>query len=224
MPTWEGRSAGEWAASLAAPAVRVERAVTSTNDVARAWAEEGGPAGAVLIADAQSAGRGRSGRAWWSSPGVSLTASWILRPPPARGGAEVGLLSLRVGLALALAIEDAYGCSVRLKWPNDLLGGSGRKLAGVLCEAAVTGSAVGFVIAGIGVNVRRPAGPPPDLRSSAGSIAGELGRDVRRDAILEPLCERMLDLAAAPSGPLQPREIERWRARDALEGRRVLVD
>jgi BirA family biotin operon repressor/biotin-[acetyl-CoA-carboxylase] ligase len=222
--TWAGRTAGEWAEVLAAPAVRVERAVTSTNDLARAWAEEGGPAGAVVLADTQSAGRGRSGRPWWSPPGVSLYGSWILRPTRPADGADPGLLSLRVGLALALAIEEAYGVAPRLKWPNDLLAEDGRKLAGVLCEAALTGSATSYVIAGIGLNVRRPAGPPPGLRSSAASIAGILDRDVDRAAILPPLSARMRGLATAPGGLLDAADLARWGERDALHGRRILID
>ncbi|HSM35192.1 MAG TPA: biotin--[acetyl-CoA-carboxylase] ligase [Longimicrobiales bacterium] len=222
--TWAGRTAREWAEVLGAPAVRVERAVPSTNDVARAWAEDGGPAGAVVLAETQSAGRGRSGRPWWSPPGVSLYGSWILRPPRPAGGADPGLVSLRVGLALALAIEEAYGLVPRLKWPNDLLAEDGRKLAGVLCEAALTGPAPSYVIAGIGLNVCRPAGPPPSLRTSAASIAEVLDRDVDRAAILQPLSARMLVLASAPSGPLDAVDLARWGERDALVGLPILID
>lgn len=224
-PRWEGRTAGEWQARLSAPAVRVASATTSTNDIARDWAEAGGPAGALVIADTQSAGRGRSGRDWWSPPGVSLYASWVMRPPvPVAGSADLGLLSLRVGLALAEALEEAYGVATLLKWPNDVLGSSGRKLAGILCESAVTRAAPAHVVAGVGVNLRRPAGPPPALRGTAGSVAGELGRDVERGRLLGPLCARMLALAAAPTDPLRTAELERWRALDALAGRRVEVD
>lgn len=222
---WEGRTAAEWQARLAAPAVRVAPAPTSTNDVARDWAEAGAPAGALVIADTQSAGRGRSGRHWWSPPGVSLHASWVVRPPaPARGSADLGLLALRVGLALAEALEEAYGVATLLKWPNDVLGSSGRKLAGILCESALTRAAAAHVVVGVGVNLRRPGGPPPGLRGTAGSVAGELGRDVERSWILGPLCARMLALAAAPTDPLRADELARWRARDALAGRRVEVD
>ncbi|PZA08564.1 MULTISPECIES: biotin--[acetyl-CoA-carboxylase] ligase [unclassified Meiothermus] len=119
---------------------------TSTQDVAKAWAEAGAPEGALVVAEVQEKGRGRRGRPWQSTPGESLTFSLLLRPriSPER----FPLLSFAAGVAL----REACGVG-GLKWPNDLLASDGRKLAGILLEAGR-----GYVVLGIGLNVR--AAPP----------------------------------------------------------------
>ncbi len=221
---WEGRTAEEWRDSLALPAVRVYWEVGSTNAVARAWAEAGAPAGALVLADAQTAGRGRSGRGWWSPPGLALYASVVLRPAAGGACAEPGVVPLRVGLALADALEATYGLDARLKWPNDVQAPDGRKLAGVLCEGALAGSAATFVVAGLGVNVARPPRWPDELGGSAASVEEALGRSVRRAALLRPLAEALARLATAPVEPLSGTELARMAARDALAGRLVRID
>jgi BirA family biotin operon repressor/biotin-[acetyl-CoA-carboxylase] ligase len=112
------------------------KSVTSTQDVAREL-----PIGSIVVADHQTAGRGRLDRSWESPPGTALLASFVLRPDP--------LLSLAAGVAAA----EACGHGVRLKWPNDLLLG-GAKLGGILVEATPTKA-----ICGIGINLHwSPAG------------------------------------------------------------------
>ncbi|GGM99043.1 bifunctional ligase/repressor BirA [Thermus composti] len=120
--------------------------VGSTQDALRAWAEEGAPEGALVLAEVQERGRGRRGRPWASRPGASLTFSLLLRPSlplPA-----LGLLPLLAGLALVEAVGVGG-----LKWPNDLLAPDGRKLAGVLLEAKAEGEEVAYALLGVGVNV-----------------------------------------------------------------------
>jgi BirA family transcriptional regulator, biotin operon repressor / biotin---[acetyl-CoA-carboxylase] ligase len=127
-------------------------AVTSTNDVARRLADEGEPAGLFVVADRQTAGRGREGRAWRSPPG-NLYASLLLRP--SRPLAEAANLSLVAGLALAEAVGTLSGGSVepRVKWPNDVQV-DGAKLAGILLEGASDGrGGCLWLVVGIGVNV-----------------------------------------------------------------------
>jgi BirA family biotin operon repressor/biotin-[acetyl-CoA-carboxylase] ligase len=127
-------------------------AVTSTNDVARALADRGEPAGLFVVADRQTAGRGREGRAWQSPPG-NLYTSLVLRPP--RPLAEAANLSLVVGLALAETVGRLSGGRVepRLKWPNDVQV-DGAKLAGILLEGASDGrGGCLWLVVGIGVNV-----------------------------------------------------------------------
>lgn len=148
--------------------LEVERhgAVTSTNDLVRAAAEAGAAAGLCIVAERQTAGRGRHGRSW-QSPSGNLYASLLLRPE--RPLAEMASLSLVVAVTLAEAIE-ALGCPIRpeVKWPNDVLLG-GAKVAGILLEAASADrSRCDWLIVGIGVNVRTsPAGgvgyPATDL-------------------------------------------------------------
>lgn len=177
--------------TLGAPRRHVA-ACASTNDLALAWARDGAPHGAVVTADAQTAGRGRHGRTWASPPGLHIYASLVLRLPRATPPAP---LTLAVGIGLCDAIRAEGVAAAGLKWPNDVLvpGVSHpRKLAGVLCEA--TGEAV---IVGIGVNVNGGAADlPPEVAGRAVTIGEVLGRRVDRDAF----AGRMF---AALAGPIE---------------------
>ena len=150
---------------------------TSTNDVARALAADGAPDGTIVIADVQSAGRGRLGRAWHSPPGVGLYLSALLRP----GGPldSVGRYGLVAAVAACEACREVAGSEVTLKWPNDVVA-AGRKLAGILSEARSDGSAIDLVV-GIGVNVNHAAHDFTDeLRDQAVSLR-QLRRGERVD-------------------------------------------
>jgi BirA family biotin operon repressor/biotin-[acetyl-CoA-carboxylase] ligase len=167
--------------------------VTSTNDVAARLADAGAEEGTTVVAEAQTSGRGRMGRAWFSPPGAGLYVSIVLRPGPPQGPP---LLTLAAGVALAEAIQAATGLPAAIKWPNDLLVGK-RKLAGILAEAAAQGGRPPFVILGIGVNLR-PAAYPPELADRATSLEAELGRPADRAMIfakiLSALASRYADL------------------------------
>ena len=120
--------------------------VTSTNERAAAAAREGRPEVHVVVADEQTGGRGRLGRAWQAPPGTSLLCSWMLRPP---SGTPLALVPLMAGLAVAqTAAPHCPAAVVGLKWPNDLLI-DGRKAAGILVEAP----APDLVIVGTGINI-----------------------------------------------------------------------
>lgn len=154
--------------------------VDSTNRVARAWAREGAPHGAVVIANRQTAGRGRRGRQWSSAPDMGLWLSIIIRPK-----VEVQALTL-LPLAAALAAADACtaasGAAVQIKWPNDILL-EGRKLVGILVE--LEGSAA---VIGIGINVRQqPQDFPPELQSRAGSLEMLTGHPVSMETLEQSL-------------------------------------
>jgi BirA family biotin operon repressor/biotin-[acetyl-CoA-carboxylase] ligase len=170
--------------------LRAYRSVPSTQTLARAWAEaappDRAPEGAVVLADHQTAGRGRRGRAWTAPPGTALLFSLVLRPPlPASRWPEIPLAA---GCAVAEALERAAGVDASLKWPNDVLVG-GRKLAGNLAEGAAGDSPL--VILGVGVNVSQDERDwPPDLAGRARSLAG-LGAPVARDALLTAILERL---------------------------------
>ncbi|HYZ78991.1 MAG TPA: biotin--[acetyl-CoA-carboxylase] ligase [Gaiellaceae bacterium] len=142
------------------------------------------PEGAVAVADAQTAGRGRLGRRWLAPAGTSLLVSILLRPEvdPAR----LPELSLVAGRACAEAIADVTGLEPKVKFPNDLLLG-GRKVAGILAEASE-----GRVVLGIGVNVtQRPGELPPDARTPATSLAIETGREIDRGELLLALLDQL---------------------------------
>jgi BirA family biotin operon repressor/biotin-[acetyl-CoA-carboxylase] ligase len=195
----------------------VERAGSTNADLLA----RGGPEGQVLVADEQTAGRGRMGRSWVSQPGASLTFSVLIRPlpvPPARRG----WLPLLTGVAVATAVRSVAGVPATLKWPNDVLAGD-RKLAGILAEQS--GDAV---VIGIGVNVATPADALPVSPSGlpATSLLAE-GADVARDVLLVETLRQLegfylpfrADPDPEPSGLLAA-----YRALCATLGRQVRVE
>ena len=139
------------------------RAVASTNSVARNAANAGAAEGTAIVAQAQTAGRGRHGRTWTSSPGKNLTFSLILRP--GLDVTDLGLIQIAAAVSAAESIEaHVTGCRCALKWPNDVLLET-RKICGILMESSVPAGArePAFVVLGVGVNVNQdsfPAGFP----------------------------------------------------------------
>ncbi len=156
--------------------------VTSTNDVARAAAEGGAPSGTVVVADQQTAGRGRLARVWFSPPGQGLWTTVLVRPGAGRPGLLTRLTPL-AGVAAALAIRKRCGVPVTLKWPNDLMVG-GRKLGGILAESRMEpGPTCRYAIIGLGLNVRQSAADfPAELVGRATSLAMEGARNARAGA------------------------------------------
>jgi BirA family transcriptional regulator, biotin operon repressor / biotin---[acetyl-CoA-carboxylase] ligase len=178
-------------------------ATGSTNDVAAALRVEG----AIVIADAQTAGRGRRGHTWFSPPGSGLYVSVVLTPARATDAARAAtLLTIGTGVAVAEGIERATGLRADLKWPNDLFAGA-RKLAGILAEAHGA-----FVVVGYGINLASDA-YPPDVRDRATSIESELGRPVDRSMVLvetaAALADRYDDLLAGRFDAI----LDAWRTR-----------
>ncbi len=164
----------------------------STNAEAERRAAAGAPAGTLIWARRQTAGRGRRGRAWQSPPG-NLAFSLLLRPRVAPAAAAT--LGFAAGLALAGAVDGLLpaGRTSRLKWPNDLLV-DGRKLAGILLEAAGSGgSRLDHLVLGIGVNVRAY---PDDLPYPATSLAA-CGATADAAAVLAAFAEQFLPLYQA---------------------------
>jgi BirA family biotin operon repressor/biotin-[acetyl-CoA-carboxylase] ligase len=166
----------------------------STNDRALEWLRQGAPHGAVVTADAQSAGRGRRGRPWFSPPGESLYASLVLRPGPVRPPERLGPLGLAVGVGLREGLP-LLRHPVVLKWPNDLKV-DGRKLGGILCESRWVGDAPEVVV-GFGINVHARAFPGP-LADVATSLAQH------RDAGAPGRAELLAGLLVALEGALEP--------------------
>lgn len=178
------------------------RSTGSTNDVAARLADLGAEEGTVVVAETQTAGRGRLGRVWFSPPGAGLYVSIVLRPPadvavPADGN-PAALLTLASGVALAEGVRAITGLPAEIKWPNDIMIG-GRKLAGILAEAAAQSGSLQYVVLGFGMNLQ-PAAFPPDLADRATSLEAETGRGVDRALILvemlASLATRYADLRA----------------------------
>jgi BirA family biotin operon repressor/biotin-[acetyl-CoA-carboxylase] ligase len=212
------------------------RQIGSTNDVAAALAATGAPEGTVVVADAQTAGRGRSGRRWYSPPGAGLYVSVILRPATAADGTAAvtaRLLTLAAGLALADGIEAASRLPVQIKWPNDIIIADSAapatglprwwKLAGILAEGQTVGGSLEHVILGYGINVQASA-YPPDVSSRATSLEAELGRPVDRASVLVQTLVALRREYEALQGDTA-RMFERWRLRSpSSRGWRVIWD
>jgi BirA family biotin operon repressor/biotin-[acetyl-CoA-carboxylase] ligase len=166
---------------------------TSTNDVAKRSAKNGAPHGATFVADSQTAGRGRQGRAWLSERGNGLLVSVVLRVscPPSR----LPPLSLVAGLAACDAIAPDVSIAPKLKWPNDVWL-DGKKVAGVLVEASLAGDRVESVIVGVGINVHTRAFPA-EIKAIATSVALHSNAQPDRAVILARLLEA-LDRDVAP--------------------------
>lgn len=170
----------------------------STNDLAAELARAGAADGTVVVADAQTAGRGRNGRSWFSPPGAGLYVSIVLRPTaPAKSeeGAPpwARLITLAAGVALATGLRTATGLPVDVKWPNDIVvadtqaptaaGRRWRKIAGILAEGQTFDGVLQHVVLGYGINLQAAA-YPPDIADRASSLEAELGRGVDRAPVL----------------------------------------
>jgi BirA family biotin operon repressor/biotin-[acetyl-CoA-carboxylase] ligase len=189
--------------------------VGSTMDFLHQLAADGAEEGTVVVAREQTSGRGSRGRVWRSPPG-GLWLSTLYRP---RAPAGVELLSLRVGVAVAKAIEDAgSGLRLAIKWPNDLILDD-RKLGGILCEARWQGEALAWIVVGIGLNVANRI--PPELAAGATRLADRLPA-MGPEALELPVSASLR--ALDPAGErLDPAELAALRARDWLRGRRLLA-
>ncbi len=189
----------------------------STNAVLLARAEAGAASGTVVIANEQTAGRGRRGRSWFASPGDSLTFSLFWRFAP--GTAPAGL-SLAVGLAVAEALADFPGRTqgagaedATLKWPNDILRG-GRKLGGILIEL-LPGAPHAAVI-GIGLNLRPAAVMPDELRAASAALdLPDADPNALYASLLIRLLERLEQFAGTGFAPMRDAWIGRHAFQDA---------
>ncbi|HET9424825.1 MAG TPA: biotin--[acetyl-CoA-carboxylase] ligase [Gemmatimonadaceae bacterium] len=202
-------SSDRLARELGLPRVELYESVGSTLDVAHGLAAAGAPAGTLVLAAAQTAGRGRLGRSWSSEPGAGIWLTLIERPAD-RSALDV--LSLRVGLGIVNALEPLTGEALALKWPNDVYRGD-RKLAGILVEARWRGSEPDWVAIGVGLNVRAPSGQP--------RATGLESTGVSRNAVLFAIVPA-LRRAASLAGPLTRAEVDDFTARDVARGRAIL--
>lgn len=203
-------------------AVEFHAAIGSTNDRAREALTEAKGDGLAVVADLQTAGRGRQGRTWLTPAGRNLAVSVGFRPK--LGVDRVGLL----GPAAAVAARDACAAlvapaSVGIRWPNDLVAADGAKVAGILVETSLVDERVAEAVIGIGINVNwRRHEMPPELAGRATSLADLAARDLDRVVLLGAILERLdaevdaLERGASP--------IDRFAAASVLDGRWVTVD
>jgi BirA family biotin operon repressor/biotin-[acetyl-CoA-carboxylase] ligase len=209
-----GACAARLGTSLRFSVVYLERC-GSTQDAARELAERGVAEGAVVVAEVQEAGRGRLGRSWHSAAG-GIYATVVLRPPPR----ALRALSLAASVAVARVL-GLLGLDAKVKWPNDVQV-SGRKVCGVLVEAAAEPGGAAYALVGIGLNVNNEL--PPELAGAAATLRGLLGRPVPRLPLLLKLLEELDDVYARVREGRWSEVLREWRGRSSTLGRIVRVE
>src|SRR5258707_8414596 len=196
--------------------------IDSTQEAARELATSGADQGTLVIAETQTAGRGRMGRTWHSPSGVNLYTTIILRPPIPL--ADVPRMSLVAGIAAAEALEREAPGIVALKWPNDVWL-RGRKAGGIIAEAVTDArQRLKCVLLGIGLNLNlAPGDVPDDLRDKATSVRIATGHACDRIEIAATLFNRLhsryMEVEAGGFATVRPA----WERYSALTGRRVTV-
>ena len=204
MMTYDGISDEALATTLSLPRVVLFDEVDSTMDVANALATEGAPAGTLVLADAQLAGRGRAGRRWESNAGSGI---WLTLIERINDPSALDVLSLRIGLRAARALDRFATDRIGLKWPNDLYLGTG-KLGGILVESRWRGSRPEWTAIGVGINVR-------DVDFPGGSA---LGDGISRVEVVGELVPALRSAASA-RGHLVATELDEFAARDIAVGK-----
>ena len=202
--------------------VRVFSTIDSTNTYLKREAMNGAPDGLCAVANEQTAGRGRVGRAFLSAPDCGVYLSMLLRPKC--DPAVCATLTSHAAVAVCRAIERVCGVRPGIKWTNDILLG-GKKVCGILTELSLEGEsgAVDSVVIGIGINVNNAAEDfPQELREIAGSISAFSGNRVHRASLAAAVISELDDMALAWSQ--NPRAyLEEYRALCLTTGRNVRV-
>lgn len=200
--------------------LRLYDTVESTNSLAKQLAKDGAPHGTVLIADRQTAGRGRMGRQFLSPAGQGIYLSVILRPDCR--AAELMHLTCAVAVAMCDAVEKTVRVRPQVKWINDLILAE-RKVGGILTELSLDGDKVDFAVVGIGINcLQSQADFPAELRPIAGSISMAADQPVDREALAAAMVDALhtmsLDLVGCKDTCM-----DRYRADCLTIGREVAV-
>ena len=213
---YDGRTTEQLRDELAVPAVHVFDSIGSTNDAARQLADDGAESLTIVLTDQQTHGRGRSGKSWLSAPGASLICSIIFHGSSDRRTTP-GAAPLRVGLAVARAVETVSGIPAKIKWPNDIVIGGHGKIAGILCESSIRHEDQMHVIAGIGINVGYVSADYVALQDVA-------QKRVARTDLLRAIIEELRAFAGRITQPLTPAELSEFHARDILLDQEVETD
>ncbi len=188
---YDGLDQAAVAARLRTPRCLCLPRVASTLNIIRELAEQGGPEGLLVLADEQTAGRGRMGRYWHSPRGAGIWLGYLMRPRQPLGG---GVLALRAGMAVVEAVRK-LGAEAMLKWPNDVVVHD-RKLAGILCEAKWARDVLEWVAIGVGINVHGPL--PAEIAPHAIALE-EVVSAVTRIMVLDQLTPLLHDLSDEPT-------------------------
>ncbi len=195
--------------------------IGSTNEEAFRLGVAGAPEGTALIAESQRAGRGRLQRVWYSPAGANIYTSILLRP--AFEPARAPQISIAAGVAAAEIIDHYCPGKTQLKWPNDVLIG-GKKVCGILAQMKMSGSAIDFVVVGVGMNVNLNHEQfPRDIQEMATSLSMEAGREISRLKLIIHLYENMSkwyrELTQSGFGAIR----EKWLSLSPMIGKPVSV-
>ena len=157
----------------------------STNIRARKLAEEGAPHGTLVVADRQTAGKGRRGKSWVSPAGTGIWMSMVLRPVMSPMSAS--MLTLIAGLSVVRGVKESTGLEAMIKWPNDAVL-NGKKICGILTEMSTEVECIRYVIPGIGINVNIDDFPE-EIRATATSLKLEAGRSIKRSLVIAAVAD-----------------------------------
>lgn len=195
--------------------------VDSTNDAARRLAQQGAPAGTLVVAERQTGGKGRMGRSWISPAGEGLWFSFILRPKMLPQ--EAPRITLVAAVAVAQALRSLTGLDIRIKWPNDLLI-KGKKITGILTEMNSEIGRINYLVVGIGINVDiNPISLPPEVRVKATSLSAYLNRKLSRLELLRRCLEELERYFEKWQVGGFDKILEEWKQLSATLGNRVQV-
>ena len=189
--------------------------LSSTMDEAARLGDGNTEEGAVVVAEIQSAGRGRQGRSWISQPG-NLLVSVLFRPSLEK----LPFISIIGGIAAARAVRKVTGLDIKIKWPNDLMI-DGRKAAGILAESAIAGDSVWYAVLGVGMNVSLDTENTEEISPFAISINAAVGEDVPREDLLRQFLMDLDALYLALSHGQSP--IEEWQELLETTGQRLVA-
>lgn len=196
--------------------VRLYPETTSTNEIALKLALAGAPAYTTVVAEGQTAGRGRLGKEWVSPAGTGLYMSIILRPELELE--DLPKITLAAGLAVCLALEKITDLAFQIKWPNDILL-SGKKLGGILAETADIRGKRASVVLGIGLNINSPLTAfPTDLQDRATSLLIHTGNEYRRSDLMSAIVNELQLVVARFERDGFDNILQEWRQKDATIG------
>ena len=214
--TYDLQSASHLRALLGVPVLRIYETIGSTNDAARALADSGAETLSTVLANEQTLGRGRGGKSWLSAPGASLIVSIVFQTPRSQSGAP-GPAPVRIGNAVAKAIEQSSKLAARIKWPNDVVIEGKGKVCGILCESSIRQEGIAYIIAGIGVNVGHVSDVYPSINQAA-------AQPIDRVALLRAVIDNLRPHADQIIAPLSNVEIAEISQRDVLLDQEVETD
>lgn len=169
-----------WKAKTLGEEIRYLDVIDSTNTMAKALAEEGYPSGTLVVADQQTAGKGRRGREWESPKDCGIFMTMMLKPDIVPNNAS--MLTLVAALAQAKALAEITGEDVRIKWPNDIVL-NGKKIVGILTEMSAQFDYINHIVIGIGINVNNTSFPE-SIQDMATSLFLETGKHFKRSEII----------------------------------------